>query len=384
MRLLRRYGLLVPLLAAAMYLSSTSEIRQDYRAYTRLWARVAAGGDPWVDDGGRFIGNAYGPLHNLLALPYQLHPALPRLLFAVTYVGIFVWFLHRFGTTHTRSRVLAAAFFANMLFWVSVVDYGHNDIMCATFALAAVALCEREKTGSAGVMLAFGVLSKLYPLALLPFLALDGRAVRWRLLTSFLGTMLVGFGLTWWFWGGSFLVPFLHAAERESSLLSIFYFLRGSRSPLVCLSASPNVDWLSGYLTVASLGVLLLFHVRSRLRPASSAALAVVVLFTFSKVGHFQFYITAFLLLAYWYYGEAWAEGRRMPCLPGLAAYLLWFTLMPLAFRELDHFKREWAEIRQWVALPSFVLQVWLIGTLLGWRMRKAREALSSSEGGVG
>jgi len=372
--LLRRHGLHLVVLVAAVLLSFAASIRQDYRAYTRQWAHIVAGGDPWINGDGFFTGNAYGPVHNLLALPYRIHPALPRVVFALTYAGVFLWFRSRFGTTPLRRSSLAVVFLANGLFWVSIVDYGHNDILCATFALAAVALVEREKTASAGLVLALGVLAKLYPLVLLPLLALDGRrgGIRWRFLAAFLGALVCGVVLTWWVWGGSFVTPFTYAAERRSSLLSFFYFLRGNRSPLRWLGPSPDLDWLSGYLTVASLAVLLAFHVRSRLSAAFSSALAVVVLFAFYKVGHFQFYVTPLLLLAYWYYREAWAEDGRPPRLPALAAYLAWFALMPLAFRQLGHFKGEWSDTREWIGLPTFVIQAWLICSLVAWRARAA------------
>ena len=371
-RFLRRHGLPLAVLVVAVPASLMSSIRQDYRAYTRQWARIAAGGNPWIDANGFFTGNAYGPVHNLLAFPYQVHPALPRVLFTLVYVCVFLWFRHRLGTTPLRRTILAVVLLANGLLWISIVDYGHNDVLCAAFALAAVTLVEDGRATSAGLALALGVLTKLYPLVLVPLLALDGRRIRWRFLAAFLGALAGGVFLTWWTWGASFLTPFTYAVERRSSLLSVFYFLRGSRSPLLGLSPSPDVDWLSGYLTVASLALLLAFHVRFRLTASFSSALAAVILFAFYKVGHFQFYVTPLLLLVHWYFREAWDEAKSPPRLPALAAYVAWFALVPLAFRQMGHFKGAWGDVREWIGLPSFLLQAWLIGTLVAWRARAA------------
>jgi Glycosyltransferase family 87 len=375
LRFLRREGWPLAVLAVAVPAALVAGIRQDYQAYTRQWARVVAGRDPWIDANGFFTGNAYGPIHNLLALPYRVHPALPRVLLALVYLSAFLWLRRRFGTTPLRRTVLAGALLANGLFWISVVDYGHNDVLCAALALAAVALVEDGRAASGGAALALGVLTKLYPLALVPLLALDGRRIRGRFLAGFLGTLAAGVAATWWTWGSSFLAPFAYAVERRSSLLSVFYFLRGSRSPLRVLSPSPDLDWLSGYLVLASLALLLASHVRWRLSASFSSALAAVMLFAFYKVGHFQFYVTPLLLLVHWYFREAWDEAESPPRLRALAAYVAWFALVPLAFRQMDHFKGAWGEVREWIGLPSFVIQAWLIASLVAWRARASGRA---------
>ena len=45
---------------------------------------------------------------------------------------------------------------------------------------------------------------------------------------------------------------------------------------------------------------------------------------------------------------------------------------MPLAFRQLGHFKGEWSDTREWIGLPTFVIQGWLICSLVAWRARAA------------
>ena len=379
-RLLPR-SLLVAGGVAALLVACRASIRQDYRAYTRQWARILSGADPWLTENGELTGNAYGPVHNLLAWPYGLHPVLPRVIFTCVYLAIFAWFWRRFGTSPERRRSLAVVFAANGLFWISIADYGHNDILCAALALAAVVAVESRRPSTAGAMLALGVLTKLYPAVLAPLILFDERKPRWRFLTGFAALLAAGAGLAWWAWGGSLLAPVLYAGERGSSLLSIFYYLRASRSPLRWLGLGEGVDSLSGPLVLVALALVFVFHVRERLTAAFSSSLAFCVLFAFYKVGHFQFYIAPFLLLSYWYYSEAWPAGaQRGPLWPALVAYFVWFSAMPLAFRQLGHFKGEWLAVREWIGLPSFLIQAWLIGSLVRWQVGRRRAPRLTSE----
>src|SRR5262245_66464985 len=60
--------------------------RYDYRAYMKQWARVLAGGNPWLDD----PGNVYGVGHQVMAVVFLVHPLAPKLLYILSSFGTFL------------------------------------------------------------------------------------------------------------------------------------------------------------------------------------------------------------------------------------------------------------------------------------------------------
>src|SRR5687768_16941371 len=106
-------------LGAALVLAMTLPVQHDYRLYSGLWWRMRHGGDPWLSDDGQFQANAYGPIFNLFAWPYGLHPLLPRALFVVAYGAGAAALLLRFGTDRRRLGALAVVLFGNALLWVN-------------------------------------------------------------------------------------------------------------------------------------------------------------------------------------------------------------------------------------------------------------------------
>ena len=69
-------GLRIGLFAAfgaAVGLAIVSGFLHDYRPYLSQWDLVLMGRDPWL----QVLGNAYGPLYNLLAYLYDIDRYLP-------------------------------------------------------------------------------------------------------------------------------------------------------------------------------------------------------------------------------------------------------------------------------------------------------------------
>lgn len=62
--------------------------RHDYVRYMTHWELVLSGQDPWS------TSNAYGPAYNLLAIPFVIHPLLPKVIFVSTW-QLGSWYLLR-------------------------------------------------------------------------------------------------------------------------------------------------------------------------------------------------------------------------------------------------------------------------------------------------
>ena len=353
---------LVPIVAA-LGLAMTLPIRHDYSLYVTIWWRIRHGGDPWLSDDGQFQDNAYGPIFNLFALPYAWHAALPRALFVLAYAAVALALLRRFGTDGRRFAALAAVLFGNGLFWISGVTYGQTDLLCAPLALVGVWLVDSGRPALAGASLALGALTKIYPAFLAPFLGWSRGRPDGRFWAGFLVTLGAGAGLAWLVWGPTVLVPITYAAERESKLLSLFYFLRGEYSPLRRMGMIGDLDRFSAPALLLGLAGTFALHLWFRFRPAFSAALAAVVVFTLYKVGHLQFHVLPLLLLVLWW-GRETSEGASARLPAAWAAYGLWFGLLPFAYATADHFTGNWAFVREAIGLPSFLIQAWLVVTL--------------------
>ena len=113
----------------------------------------------------------------------------------------------------------------------------HSSACCAW--QRSRARCQRDV--AAGVFLGLGVLLKLMPIVLLPFLMLDGRRLRYRLPAAAVITILLGFGASLVIWGPDFR-PLIFAAGRSSHHLSIYRFLKGPYSPLRRLDIVDDLD----------------------------------------------------------------------------------------------------------------------------------------------
>ncbi len=225
--------------------------RHDYYFYLQIWYEVRQGHDPWWLVGGAHgMGplNAYGPVFNLLAGLSWLNPLAPKLLFASAYVVFAIVQIKGAMAGRQSSGLRALGLFAlfwNPYPWVEIAIRGHFDILVGLLCLAAIHERLREREILSGVCLALGVLLKYLPIVLLPFLALDRGRFRLRLLIAALASIGFGLILSCWLWGPSTLRPLEFAANRPSTTLSIFRFIRGPYSPLLRLGAPINYDALS-------------------------------------------------------------------------------------------------------------------------------------------
>lgn len=341
--------------------------RQDYIVFAWIWRDVAAGGDPWIAPDGRPTGNAYGPLFNALALLAHLHPLAPKVAMTLAWVGLAAWLMRLAGRrpSPTSAEVaIFAFFFLNPYFWIEAAYFAHFDILVACACVAALHDRLQDRGVRAGAWIGLGIALKFLPIALLPFLMLRRRGLD---LKPALGCVIVVadvLGLSLIAWGPSTLYPLSFAAGRESKFLSIFHFLRGIYSPLRYFGPSPDWDVFSVPALAVALGLLFAWSLYRGIGPRESVPAAALLTLAFYKVGHLQFFIVPFALLAY---SALTADDKDMRSLA--LAGLLVFSIgtLDVLYVFYDEMRRPpFLAVREAAGLPLFLVECSLCGVWAG------------------
>lgn len=318
--------------------------RHDYVAFAEIWASILKGSDPWaIHPVYGYATHAYGPAFNLLALPFAIHPMLPKILFAAA-------FLLYTSTLPATWLTRLLSLFA----WTEVAWFGHFDVLVGLCCVAS-ARWARTKPIACGGMLGLGVLLKIVPIALAPFAAMEAWRPRWKAALTIVATVVIGYTLSYLIWGPSVFRPFGFAAGRGSTFASIFRFLRGEWSPLRLLADRPDLDRFAGPALLLG-GLALFAWTRFRNTPAATgmtlAAFLTVLLY---QVGFLQYQMVAVLLLV-----DLLRDRRRAASSPLMAAALLdlgWLAVLNLWYASVGgviHPGDPWAWADEWVGLPTF------------------------------
>lgn len=361
-KFISQHQALVLLVSVGVVIAIIAPFTHDYKSYVVQWDIINLGKNPWIDINGTFTGNAYGPLHNLLAIPYSVFPSFPRVIFVAAFLFSAIWLLRYSQACKANTYALLPLIILNPFFWVSCVLYGQNDILPASLSLFALYLFTIKHERTSALLLGFAVLFKIYPVVIVPFLMLSRKRLNFQFSTVFLGTVVVGYLGSFLLWGKEFIYVFQFSADRTSKLSSIFRFLRSRFSPLEVFVDQPNLDWLSVYLLIASLGLLLILYIRYQFSYVCGATLAILITFTLYKVGHFQFYSMPFFLLTFLYisYQKELGDIDNKP----IVLYFLWFSLIPPMYVALEGFTGEYYIIRNFLGVPSLIVQCYLIWNL--------------------
>lgn len=368
--------------AAAIWFSLWREEWHDYRLHYIEWRVILDGGEPWRSG----TMNAYGPLFNVLALLAAIHPLAPKLLFCLMWFAVSAFLIRvsiaRRGAPR-RTFAVALLTMWNPFFWTNVASHGQFDILVAGLCLAGVHWSVTRDSHRAGAAIGLAVLLKYYPLLLVPFLAID--RARLRLKTPVVAglTTVAGLAASWTVWAESTFNPILFAAERESKMLSVFAFLRGRWSPLHTFWTDPNVDFLAAPLLIISLVLVVGICYRRQVAMPFAVLAGAVCGLTVYKVGHQQFLLVIFVLVAYLVALGALDKSQRL-LRYALATYLGWLVLFDLAYavsgrNNWGYGLWDWPGIllREFAGLPTFILGSWVVLEVLvyPWPAVSARNA---------
>jgi hypothetical protein len=343
--------------------------RYDYRAYMKQWARVLAGGNPWLDD----PGNVYGVGHQVMAVLFLVHPLAPKLLYILSSFGTF---LVMFDAQRRDVAVGVATFallFATPFFVILTPMYGVEDTLVTFLTVFAVDLRIRQgRTVLPAILLAVAVLTKVYPLALLPFIATDRGAINIRFVGVFGVAMSLGILATVAIWGLPALgiVPF--AFVRDGKMLSIFWFLSQSALSPIAHSALARtlIVWNSAVVATV-MALLYALHFFGKLRALPGTVVAMLGLLAFYKVGNPQYFLCSASLLIYFLTVDrdrGTLEDGRL--LGATGAYLLVLNVFQVWYQVSGGSVR-YPEVRAFVGLPAFVTAIVLMWLILSRELRE-------------
>lgn len=361
------FTVVVILLSFALLLATSLAFltgpRHDYIAYTKQWSTILAGLDPWLG-----TTNAYGPLHNLFALPYKVNRLLPKQLFVLLVLATgacsaFFPLGVADRTTIEQRCFLFAALIASPFTLVTVALYGSNDALPASaMVLSIIGVLSFQGTKSrllSGAVLAAGSMCKFYPLIIFPALFLRRPSFDWAFASGFAGLIAVVSSVSYRMWGDSIFIPLRFAGARPSKHLSIFNFLRN----VIGL----NLDSLSVPLALVFFALALYVMFKLGLGPLFGSILAFTAVLTFYKVGHQQFFLFYFLVTPYAIRYFLACSSLRVPRLS--SAVFLWLGFLNLYQLEysLSCGMWEWPAraFRFWGAIVYFALTTVVVMKIL-------------------
>ncbi len=246
--------------------------------------------------------------------------------------------------------------------WVEIANFGHFEVLVGLLCVAAVEVRLRQRDVISGFALGLGVLLKFMPIVLLPFLILDRRRPRYRLLGAAVVTIGLGLGASVFFWGLATFRPLIFAASRDAHHLSIYRFLKGHYSPLRWLDIRRGLqEWAPAFVMLALLRAWLWVRKRGA-DPAASAVIAVLLTLMFYQVGFAQYYMVLFMLATYWLLGLRGVSSEAIPLCIALGCYFGWLALFDvlLSLLEIDSLG-----MQEWIGLPTFLLGCWLLASLV-------------------
>jgi hypothetical protein len=343
--------------------------RYDYRAYMKQWARVLAGGNPWLDD----PGNVYGVGHQIMAVLFLVHPLAPKLLYILSSFGTFLVMFDAQRRDVAVGLATFALLFATPFFVILTPMYGVEDTLVTFLTLFAVDLRIRKaRTLAPALLLAAAVLTKVYPLALLPFIATDRGVINFRFVGLFGVAMCLGLLATVAVWGLPALgiVPF--AFVREGKMLSIFWFLSQSALSPIAHSALARalIVWNSA-VVAAVMALIYALHFFGKLRALPGTVVAILGLLAFYKVGNPQYFLCAASLLIYFLTVDrdrGTLADRRL--LGAAGAYLVVLNVFQIWY-QISGGSVRYPEVRAFVGLPAFVTAIVLMWLILSRELRE-------------
>ena len=269
-----------------LFRSIVSPIQHDYWGYISQWDDMARN---------RICSPAYGPLHNLMVIPYQFWDKLPRVLFAVVFLfGFSLVNLSMFRRNGNSTLLLAVPL--NSLTYYLVGEYGLNDgFVAGALGISFYLRLVEKRFLLSGFFIGLGALVKFYPLLLLPFFCLeDTRKFRCDIFISAILTFASGYlcslalGLE-----NVFDSICRNHLLLDAKLLSVLYALN-FRFDNVFLSYLIDNNAL---LVLISLTFCLYLTLIYRIPWYLSSLFAYTVILLFYKIGNHQYWLGFMMLI---------------------------------------------------------------------------------------
>lgn len=364
------YGMVAVAVAVLCAWTYVTGAELDYKAhYLVQWKTLLRGENPWVFQDG-YQPVTFGPLHLIFAPLIVIHPLLPKFLFlGLLLASVFLIWMRikrQEMVGHIDDPVTPLVLFLilvpfNPYFWSMSAHFGFNDTFVAALAVFAFALHDKGRPGWAGLCLGIAIFYKIYPVFMLPFLAMEGRGLRLKPVVTAVAVVVGGFALSYAIWGQSTFYPFLFNSETDPKWLSIFRALKGIPALAPQL---PALYRLSSIAMAGACGLVALFAYVRNIPAPVGAALGLLAALLFHKVGHVQ-YLSTFVLLVGFAVSD-WSQPRVRAfvyiCLP-YVLFLTWFAVwydLTMRYGDIALFSDTARRSVGWIAFPLGM------GTLIG------------------
>lgn len=341
--------------------------RQDYVAHLEIWNEVQKGNDPWwIQPDSGLVLNAYGPLFNILAVPYAVNPLAPKLLFSFAYLVFAVISVKMIQADDSLKVIPEWAllfWLLNPAIWLEVAFYGHFDVLVGLLCLLSLVYLKRHRDLLSGFLVGLGFLLKFLPVFIIPLLVIHGkdfRKWRWSLGISSMFTILLGLMISIIIWGPSTFRPITYASSRGSNLLSVWRYLRGSYSPVRWFSdTNLNFDRFALPCILVFIMILTAMAVKLRSKECLITFCALLTVLMFYPVGFVQYQIVLFVMLPLCLV----ENGRLILSRPSLMlsglVYFFWvgcFDLFDNFVGGIVGFDRKYNWVEDWAGLPMFLV----------------------------
>lgn len=344
----------------------------DYAAYQAQWRVVLEGHDPWAVS--HLPYNAYGPLFSALAPAMLISPLSIKLASAFAYV-IFVNWISKTcsGERRLSNWFWLAYFFCNAFVWEQIAIYGYFDVLVGLSCVACLHLAAKKKDGLAGSVLALGILLKFMPIVILPFVAIERKRIRWRMVMTCVAVVAVGFLLSLAVWGVSTVKPLEFALTRPNAF-SVYSLVNTDRSPIRQWLSVAHPEAFEKPLLLCGLLGALVWSWRARLSHSLAASLALLVTVLFYRESYPNYQMPLFLVIGYWAASE-WSGDVTEPLLA--IVLVVYFNAMTLV--DLDFWLPSWGRALHWgpLLVGEFFLEALL---LFGLIRSSARTAIAPAK----
>jgi hypothetical protein len=184
-----------------------------------------------------------------------------------------------------------------------------NDALVTAFIIFSLFARDKNKMVFSAIFISIAGLMKLYPFILIPFLALEQGKLNKKFLIASFSTIFLTFFICYLLWGINTLGPIFMSVGRQAGY-SVFAIIENSHfSPLRILFPDEK-DFLirRAIVTIISLvltlGGLIWWYLLVRAKKINwidSSLFILLWLLTFYKLGFARFFLSFFLIFAYWY-----------------------------------------------------------------------------------